>query len=53
MDFTFGSQQNFEASVSIGITELLPDEDWKELTRRADEAMYKAKKNGGNQTALL
>jgi diguanylate cyclase (GGDEF)-like protein len=53
MDFSFGSHDDFEASVSIGITELRPDEDWKDLTRRADEAMYKAKKKGGNQTALL
>jgi diguanylate cyclase (GGDEF)-like protein len=45
--------QNFEATVSIGITERNQEEGWEELTKRADRAMYAAKKEGGNRTCLL
>jgi diguanylate cyclase (GGDEF)-like protein len=51
--FTPEPGQDFKATVSIGITERQVDEGWEGLTKRADKAMYVAKKKGGNQTRLL
>ena len=51
--FTPKPGQDFEATVSIGITERNLEEGWEELTKRADKAMYTAKKDGGNRTCLL
>jgi len=51
--FTPEPGNKFEATVSVGIAEREQDEGWEQLTKRADKAMYKAKKNGGNQTCFL
>jgi diguanylate cyclase (GGDEF)-like protein len=51
--FTPEPGEAFDATVSIGITERQPDEGWEGLTKRADKAMYTAKKEGGNRTCLL
>jgi diguanylate cyclase (GGDEF)-like protein len=51
--FTPEPDKDFEATVSIGITERNQEEGWEKLTKRADKAMYAAKKEGGNQTCLL
>jgi diguanylate cyclase (GGDEF)-like protein len=51
--FVPGPGEHYDATVSIGIAELKQDEGWEALTKRADEAMYQAKKTGGNQTVLL
>jgi diguanylate cyclase (GGDEF)-like protein len=51
--FSLEPGQNFKATVSIGIAERQPDERWEGLTKRADKAMYKAKKDGGNRTCLV
>lgn len=51
-DFCPEPGKDFDATVSIGITECQKGEGWKELTKRADQAMYLAKKQGGNQTVL-
>ncbi|MBW2108236.1 MAG: diguanylate cyclase [Deltaproteobacteria bacterium] len=51
--FSPESDQDFQASVSIGITQCRPGEGWQELTKRADKAMYEAKSLGGNRSCLL
>ena len=53
INFGHGSEGNFDATVSIGITESKAKEGWRELAKRADDAMYRAKKQGGDQTFLL
>jgi diguanylate cyclase (GGDEF)-like protein len=41
--------KNFHITVSIGVTELLPDDNQLEVAlRRADDAMYEAKRKGRN-----
>lgn len=41
-------------SISLGVTEATPDDlDVETIFRRADEALYKAKRSGRNQTCLL
>jgi len=52
IDLSPGPQDNFEAAVSVGVTQYRPEEGWKELTKRADEAMYQAKKVGGGRSIL-
>lgn len=39
-------------TVSIGVTELRPDDDLGQLVTRADEALYHAKQNGRDQVRL-
>ena len=51
--FTPEPGQKFTATVSVGIAERQQEEGWEELTKRADKAMYMAKKDGGNRTHLL
>jgi PleD family two-component response regulator len=38
--------------LSIGVVEHRPKEDLSEFVKRADQAMYKAKKQGGNHSIL-
>lgn len=40
-------------SVSIGIAEYQQGEKWEDLTKRADTAMYQAKREGGGRELLL
>jgi diguanylate cyclase (GGDEF)-like protein len=40
-------------AVSVGIAEYRQGEKWEELTKRADEAMYRAKRSGGGRELLL
>ena len=40
--------ESFAITVSIGIAELEPDEDFESLLRRADDALYHAKNTGRN-----
>jgi len=41
-----------DTTLSAGIVEYHPDENLSEFVERADQAMYKAKKQGGNQSFL-
>ncbi len=41
-----------DTTLSIGVVSHRPKEDLSELVKRADQAMYKAKKQGGNQSIL-
>ena len=43
---------HFHATISVGIAEYEPEERLTEFAKRADEAMYKAKRQGGGQTLL-
>jgi len=47
-------KQEISLAVSIGVTEILDsDQSQETVFNRADKAMYKAKKRGGNQVAVL
>ena len=43
---------SINTTLSAGIVEYHPDEDLSEFVKRADQAMYKAKKYGGNRSLL-
>jgi len=43
---------NMDTTLSVGVVECRPDEDLSEFVKRADQAMYKAKNRGGNQSLL-
>lgn len=40
-------------TISVGVTQCTPGEDLADMVKRVDEAMYKAKRAGGNQVAAL
>jgi len=40
-------------TISIGVTEMRPDDNQESLFQRADKALYIAKENGRNQTIVL
>ncbi len=44
-----GLPEDFRMTVSMGLTQYCPQEDMDTLIKRADEALYKAKKNGKNR----
>lgn len=52
IEFNPRNSEYSSSSTSIGIAQYRPGDDLKELTRRADEAMYKAKRSGGNRIVL-
>jgi diguanylate cyclase (GGDEF)-like protein len=41
-----------DTTLSIGVVSHRPKEDLSEFVKRADQAMYKAKKQGGNHSIL-
>jgi PleD family two-component response regulator len=41
-----------DTSLSVGVVEYRADEDLSGFVKRADQAMYKAKNKGGNQSLL-
>lgn len=43
---------SIDMTLSIGVVEYLQGEDLSEFVKRADQAMYKAKKQGGNKSLL-
>jgi diguanylate cyclase (GGDEF)-like protein len=43
---------SFDMTLSIGVVEYLQGENLSEFVKRADQAMYKAKKQGGNKSLL-
>ena len=52
-EFTPGMTLSIAITVSIGLTELRPNDNNETVFQRADEALYKAKKNGRNQIVIL
>lgn len=42
---------NHPVTISIGVSEVSNDYDWKQWMKRSDENLYKAKENGRNQVA--
>ena len=52
-DAPAGVEGGAGVAVSIGIAEYRQGEQWEVLTKRADEAMYRAKRSGGGREVLL
>ena len=40
---------NHDVTISIGVSDLQPNMDWKQWMKQGDENLYKAKANGRNQ----
>jgi two-component system cell cycle response regulator len=53
VEFVPAEGKRFNATISVGIAEYQPDEELTEFAKRADEAMYEAKRHGGGQTVLV
>lgn len=54
-DLTFETSKNkvrYSKTISLGVGQLIANEDYNQLIQRADEALYKAKKTGKNQVVL-
>ncbi len=49
----FSQKQKEPWTVSLGIAQFLPDEDWDSAIKRADAALYLAKRSGRNQVAQV
>ncbi len=47
-----GRGESLSVTVSLGVAELLPDEDPDHWYKRADDALYEAKRSGRNRTLL-
>lgn len=43
--------EDHQVTISIGVSEVEDDFDWKQWMKRSDENLYKAKENGRNQVA--
>ena len=52
IDFSPAPGVHGNGTVSIGVAEYKPDEGLQDFARRADMAMYQAKKGGGNKAQL-
>ena len=53
LDFEVESGEKAKLTVSVGVTELAPKEDVEECVKRSDQAMYVAKRAGGNQVHYI
>lgn len=51
--FAPGTESSVTVTISIGLTELCHEDNHESLFQRADEALYRAKKNGRNQTVAI
>ncbi len=51
--FTTAMESSISVTVSIGLTQLRPNDNYEKIFQRADEALYKAKENGRNQIVIL
>jgi diguanylate cyclase (GGDEF)-like protein len=49
----FADDPDFKITVSVGITEVRPEDDEESLIARADKALYRAKDLGRNRTEAL
>ncbi|MBW2020721.1 MAG: diguanylate cyclase [Deltaproteobacteria bacterium] len=50
--YSYRTSGRIDATVSVGVAEYHPGEDLSEFIKRADQAMYEAKRQGGNQSLL-
>lgn len=48
-----GRVDQVHKTISVGIAELRPDYDLRDLVKYADDAMYEAKRRGKNQTFVF
>lgn len=51
--FNPGGGKTIQVTVSIGVTQLLPDETSEQILSRVDHALYKAKQSGRNRICTL
>ena len=47
------NQETAKITISIGVTEFSPGEEMESCVKRADQAMYNAKRSGGNQVQFI
>lgn len=47
----FEDNPSFKITASFGVAEKISGEDWQQTLKRADQAMYKAKTQGGNRVS--
>jgi two-component system cell cycle response regulator len=52
-EYSHREPDRIDTTLSIGVVEHRPKEDLSEFVKRADQAMYKAKKQGGNHSILV
>ncbi len=51
--FSPSPEQNLSVTISIGVTEYVPEEDLTSLIQRADQAMYQSKELGKNRVTAI
>jgi diguanylate cyclase (GGDEF)-like protein len=53
MDYRNPDYPELSVTVSIGVTQVKPDDDLDKLMKRADQALYQSKENGRNRATLM
>jgi diguanylate cyclase (GGDEF)-like protein len=53
MDYRHPDYPELSVTVSIGVTQVKPDDDLDKLMKRADQALYQSKENGRNRATLM
>lgn len=50
---SFEDQPSLKITASFGVAEKLPGDEWQQALKRADQAMYQAKTQGGNRVSSI